>query len=320
MSEAFQLLNVGCGRHFHVAWRNIDVVSCDPAVEACDLRQGIPANDGQYDMVYHSHVLEHLSPELGSAFLRECFRVLKPGGLLRVVVPDLEQITRLYLQTLEEAWQVQPHADSGHSSERAAQADALSPAERLTLAKYEWMKLELLDQLVRQSSGGRMGPWMQAAEGPIAEWIASRLGGEVAYAVSGGASESPGDVLNAAGRVGASSPAAANAAKQRPVPRARKPWRERWARKLLKWCLGADAVGWLEVGKFLDSGEVHRWMYDRHSLRQLCQSVGFREFRLCRADESGLQGFADYQLDQTDGAVRKPDSLFAECRKPPSGT
>jgi hypothetical protein len=46
-------------------------------------------------------VLEHLDREHAPAFLRECRRVLKPGGVLRVVVPDLEQMARVYLDILD---------------------------------------------------------------------------------------------------------------------------------------------------------------------------------------------------------------------------
>ena len=42
------------------------------------------------------------SKRQGEFFVRECFRVLRPGGLLRLAVPDLEDIARAYLKTLEE--------------------------------------------------------------------------------------------------------------------------------------------------------------------------------------------------------------------------
>ncbi len=56
------------------------------------MRQGIPFPDRSFDVVYHSHVLEHLSKSEASKFLKECSRVLRPQGVLRVVVPDLEEI------------------------------------------------------------------------------------------------------------------------------------------------------------------------------------------------------------------------------------
>ncbi|NDE46596.1 MAG: methyltransferase domain-containing protein [Betaproteobacteria bacterium] len=55
-----------------------------------DLRGGIPAEDNSLDLIYHCHMLEHLSYLEGIKFTKECFRVLAPGGRMRIVVPDLE--------------------------------------------------------------------------------------------------------------------------------------------------------------------------------------------------------------------------------------
>ena len=74
----------------------------DRSVICWDLRQGIPFPDQAFDTVYHSHVLEHIDREDAPAFLRECFRVLKPQGILRVVVPDLEILARAYLGVVED--------------------------------------------------------------------------------------------------------------------------------------------------------------------------------------------------------------------------
>jgi predicted SAM-dependent methyltransferase len=66
-----------------------------------DLSKGIPFPDEVFDAVYHCHLLEHLDREAAPGFLAECFRVLKPGGLLRVVVPDLELLARHYLDVVD---------------------------------------------------------------------------------------------------------------------------------------------------------------------------------------------------------------------------
>jgi SAM-dependent methyltransferase len=68
-----------------------------------DLRKGIPAETGSVDAVYHSHVLEHLEREHAGPFLAEARRVLKEGGVLRVVVPDFEYQCRTYIDSLERA-------------------------------------------------------------------------------------------------------------------------------------------------------------------------------------------------------------------------
>ena len=74
----------------------------DENVIVHDLRKGIPLGDQTADMVYHSHVLEHVDRDAVPGFLAEIRRVLKPGGLHRIVVPDLEKYARDYLASLEE--------------------------------------------------------------------------------------------------------------------------------------------------------------------------------------------------------------------------
>jgi SAM-dependent methyltransferase len=56
-----------------------------------DLARGIPFPDQSIDAVYHSHTLEHLDRATAKRFLSEVLRVLKPGGIHRIVVPDLER-------------------------------------------------------------------------------------------------------------------------------------------------------------------------------------------------------------------------------------
>ena len=66
-----------------------------------NLAKGIPYPDRTFDVVYHSHLLEHIDREQAPAFVAECFRVLKPGGTIRIVVPDLEQLGRGYVRSLD---------------------------------------------------------------------------------------------------------------------------------------------------------------------------------------------------------------------------
>lgn len=68
---------------------------------AHDLSKGIPFPDASVDVVYHSHMLEHLDREVAELFLREIFRVLTPGGILRVVVPDFELVCREYIASID---------------------------------------------------------------------------------------------------------------------------------------------------------------------------------------------------------------------------
>ena len=227
-------LNVGCGSRYHRDWCNVDLVAHSEDVIQYDIRKGLPFDDNSFDAVYHSHILEHLTPEQGKSLLAECHRVLSPRGVLRVVVPDLEQITELYLQMLKAAWD----------------------GEDRSKENYDWMKLELLDQMVRHQSGGMMGPYMIDAAKGNRDFVQSRIGLEVESC----------------------QPTTANS-----VPRRRERiggWlrnvRQRIAVGTVSTLLGKDQADALEEGLFRQQGEIHRWMYDRYSLRQLCETVGIR--------------------------------------------
>ncbi len=275
-----RLLNIGCGSTFHPAWRNLDLVPADSQVEAFDISRGLPCPDASLDAVYHSHVLEHLDVEEGRRLIGECFRVLRPGGILRVVVPDLEQIARLYLELHQQAWQ-------GDGTARE---------------KYEWIKLELLDQLVRSRSGGRMGQFMAGLEDDRAGFVRSRVGVEY-------------QVCKAS--LPAVEPPASPAARPRPSkPSAKPSFRSRLARWVVKKLEGPRKARLFDEASFRANGEIHRWMYDRVSLRDLCESAGFGGFQVCSASHSRIAGFDHYNLDVRDGEIRKPDSLFVECVRP----
>ncbi len=156
-SESLYKINLGCGRRFHSEWLNFDVAPSDSSVIAHDLQKPLPLEDATCDVVYHSHVLEHLPKAQAPAFIAECFRVLAPGGVLRVAVPDLENIARQYLRQLDLA---------ATGDEQAAD-------------RHAWMTLEMVDQLARHRSGGEMLEHWKQPTMPEEEFVVQRLGHEV---------------------------------------------------------------------------------------------------------------------------------------------
>jgi SAM-dependent methyltransferase len=62
-----------------------------------DLSKGIPFESDSVDVVYHSHLLEHFDRDVAREFLLEIRRVLKPGGVHRIAVPDFEMLCKEYL-------------------------------------------------------------------------------------------------------------------------------------------------------------------------------------------------------------------------------
>lgn len=99
-------LNLGSFSVMFKGWVNIDTVN-DPLLYkyaqgngfmfySMDLSREIPFNTNSVDLIYCSHMVEHIDYAQGENFLKECYRILKPGGAARFAVPDLEILIRMY--------------------------------------------------------------------------------------------------------------------------------------------------------------------------------------------------------------------------------
>lgn len=280
-------LNLGCGQRFNSNWVNIDFNSKNEDVLGFDLNQGIPFDENQFNLVYHSHFLEHLYKKKALFLLKECFRVLKPNGIIRVVVPDLEQIARTYLLALEQA--------SQGSLEWAA--------------NYDWILLEMCDQMSRNHSGGDMVAYLSQAEISNLDFIVQRCGLEVQNIIEFAQKQ---QLI----RFNSQPPSYFSYLTQKVLRLIHNPKLLR--ELLLKLLLGREYSA-LKIGRFRQGGEVHQWMYDRYSLSLLLKEAGFTSIVQRTASESYLPNWSSYNLDiEPDGTVYKPDSLFMEAIKPAS--
>ena len=82
-------LNLGCGNTRKEGWVGIDCVKTDATDIVRDLARGLPFADSTADEILADNVFEHIGPPADFIFvLNECYRVLKPGGTLTVIVPD----------------------------------------------------------------------------------------------------------------------------------------------------------------------------------------------------------------------------------------
>lgn len=65
----------------------------------CDASRGLPYSDQSVNKIYTSHFLEHIPSDRGFIFLKECYRVLKKSGTMRLVVPDLFVFAEKYVES-----------------------------------------------------------------------------------------------------------------------------------------------------------------------------------------------------------------------------
>ena len=149
-----RFLNLACGAcHVDSAeWLNLDYTPLGPAVVQADLLGPLPLADASMDMVYSSHFIEHVPRARVAALLAECHRVLRHGGLLRLVVPDLLEMCGQYVQ--------------------ARRGGEHAVADRLVL--------EILDQCVRKRPGGELAQFYDAVragnDAALRRWVFERSG------------------------------------------------------------------------------------------------------------------------------------------------
>jgi SAM-dependent methyltransferase len=174
LDDGRAMLNLACGAKTSWAWNNLDfstyallahhrtlasllkrlgvlsstrykrLLGVDPGIIRHDLRKGIPFDSNTFDVVYHSHFLEHLDRGAAHLILRECYRVLKPGGILRVVVPDLHILIQNY----------------------NASFSALENGGEVALDRHLGSVEAIFDQMVRESPRGttQQAPWVRMIE------------------------------------------------------------------------------------------------------------------------------------------------------------
>lgn len=280
-----KLLNLGCGQRFHEDWVNLDFVSSHKDVIQHDLRKGIPFEDESFNVVYHSHVLEHFSKADGINFLKECYRVLQDEGIIRIAVPNLEVIAKEYLKYLELA------------------LDGNTDAE----ANYEWIKLELFDQMVRSRSGGEMLNYLTQKTITNEDYVFHRIG-EEGKKIRKACLQKTDLIEQHKTNVQINS--------HSPLKKKLKKLIKKIVIPFLKKTESNNSEKYkreVEIGSFRLGGEIHQWMYDRYSLKKLLNEVGFENIEVKTAGSSKINNWERFELDATiEGSVFKPDSLYME--------
>ncbi|MHB8997032.1 MAG: class I SAM-dependent methyltransferase [Armatimonadota bacterium] len=135
-------LNLGCGPDWREGWLNADLgLTGDIHLDAS---RRFPFPDNFFTMIFSEHMLEHLPEPAAEVCLRECQRVLQPGGVLHVSTPDLAQAVRKYLAPLEET-----EADRTTAAEVTNwkyPRELPTPAQWLNDGFYLWEHRHLYDE------------------------------------------------------------------------------------------------------------------------------------------------------------------------------
>lgn len=94
--EDRRCVHLGCGEINHPAFINVDAIPYPHVHYVGDISRLTMFADNSVDFMYASHCLEHVSYHETALVLAEWYRVLKPGGVLRLSVPDFDQLVEIY--------------------------------------------------------------------------------------------------------------------------------------------------------------------------------------------------------------------------------
>lgn len=255
-------VNCGCGEKYSTdsEWVNIDFNSNSKNVKKVNILKGLPFANNSVDAVFSSCMLEHFTKDQGEEHIAECYRVLKPGGILRIVVPDLENVCKEYLEVLEKV----------KSDQRYEK-------------KYDYILIELIDQMTRTHGGGEMLKYWEDKAADI-EYVKCRTGFPEDYKVSN------------------------DSVKHRIFIRLMELKRKLSSKIRL--------LNVIDSGRWALHGELHKWMYDSYNLSALLEKNGFTDICLMVCNDSHIPSWKKYKLEITEeGTEYKPNCLYMEASR-----
>lgn len=269
----YRLLNLACGSKIsdYDEWINVDFKSPKSNVRECNILNGLNFNSQFFDAVYSAHFIEHLTYTEAQKVLIDISRILKKGGFIRLVTPDLEELSKKYIKYLDEL-----KVNKG----------------KLLEEKYDWIRLEIFDQIVRDFSGGETFSFLSTCENETKEFVKNRLG----YSGNNLFIKNDNNFKSNI-KLGA---LIKNFYK---IPR-----------KIKEKIITLTSNKSTKIGNFRRSGEVHRYMHDFFSLSRLLKKAGFVNIQRLDAYSSSIPNWSKYQLDIVENVVDAPFSLYIEAQ------
>lgn len=264
-------LNLACGDLFVESsdWINLDWAPKNKNVIKANLLDRLDFPENYFNLVYTSHFLEHTSRKDLEKILKEIYRVLNFGGIVRIVVPDLEEMCREYISKLDEG----------------------------EFEKASFVTVEILDQLVRQRSGGELNEWRTKANlsPDLKSYIALRNGTNFDRS----SKTNPENILK----------------KILKNPKRIK------SKLIWIYCVNLVKLApkWFQYNhvSLVEPGEKHFWVHDFYSISEILKNSGFTSVIKQDAFKSLEKDFPFYPLDiDEDGRIRKgQESMYIEAIK-----
>ena len=144
-------LQIGGGKTSTPGWLNSDLYPVSSSTIFLDAIEPFPSDENSFDYIHCEHMIEHISFQQGQGMLRECFRVLKPGGALRVSTPDLSVYLDLFSEPRNNS---QNNFIDWVSSQWLIKQGILEPkpSHVLNLAMHAWGHLFIYDKKTLESA------------------------------------------------------------------------------------------------------------------------------------------------------------------------
>jgi predicted SAM-dependent methyltransferase len=146
------LLNLGAGPRGvdDGHWVNVDGFRDAGVHFVVDLQRPLPFADASFDGVFSEHVLEHFNEDDGLRLAAEVARILRPGGVFRVIVPDGEFVMRSYFDDPDELVRYRGSGEPGETAMEMVNSFFRQRYEHQFM--YDWPTLRRL--LERAGFGG----------------------------------------------------------------------------------------------------------------------------------------------------------------------
>jgi len=134
-SHGIRKLHIGAGDGALPGWLNTDIEPGGNGVVFLDATKPFPFEPDSFDYVFSEHMIEHISRREASFMLRECQRVLKPRGTIRIATPDLQVLAGLYARGKDDD---KHHYVKWVTNKLTNRADDYQPGFVINHAFYSW--------------------------------------------------------------------------------------------------------------------------------------------------------------------------------------